>query len=44
MAVKKLKKLEIAINAHRSGNIDKAEDLYKEVLIAHPVDPDANHN
>lgn len=44
MAVKKLKKLEIAINAHRSGNIDKAEDLYKEVLIAHPDDPDANHN
>ena len=44
MAVKKLKQLEVAISAHRSGNIQKAESLYKEVLIARPDDPDANHN
>ena len=32
-----------AVSAHRSGNLSKAERLYKAILTAKPDHPDANH-
>jgi len=36
--------LKQAISAHKSGNIQEAEKLYKLILTALPDHPDANHN
>ena len=33
-----------AVNLHRQGNIEDAVCLYEEILLAHPKDPDVNHN
>ncbi len=32
------------IKAHKSGKLDLAQELYREVLSAAPKDPDTNHN
>ena len=33
-----------AIEAHRSGNLLEAENIYRAVLLSYPKNPDANHN
>ena len=38
------KALQHAIEAHRLGNLQEAEALYRAVLQAEPTHPDANHN
>lgn len=37
------KLLEQALRAHRAGRLDKAKNLYKQVLAIEPRDPDALH-
>ena len=36
--------LQQGIAAHREGNVQEAERLYRSILQAHPRHPDANHN
>ena len=36
--------LQQGIAAHREGNVQEAERLYRSILQAHPQHPDANHN
>jgi len=36
--------LQLAINYHRSGNIEDAETLYRGILETNPNHPEANHN
>jgi predicted Zn-dependent protease len=38
------KALEQAVKAHKSGDLQKAEALYRAVLQAQPDHADANHN
>ena len=38
------KALQQAIEAHKLGNLQDAEDLYKAILQTQPKHPDANHN
>ena len=33
-----------AIAAHKEGRLESAERLYREILLAKPTHPDANHN
>jgi len=33
-----------AVEAHKAGNLQDAEGLYKAILQAEPKHPDANHN
>ena len=36
--------LKQGVNAHKKGNLKKAETLYKAVLKTNPTQQDANHN
>ena len=36
--------LQIAINEHKNGNFQKAENLYRAILNIDPKHPHANHN
>jgi len=36
--------LQQAIEAHKSGNLQDAEVLYRKILQTQPKHPDANHN
>jgi len=38
------KKLQQAVEAHRAGELQKAESLYRAILQDQPNHPDANHN
>ena len=33
-----------AVAAHKEGRLEYAERLYREILLAKPTHPDANHN
>ena len=36
--------LERGVSAHRAGDLQEAERIYRSILQAHPHHPDANHN
>ena len=36
--------LQLAIAAHKEGNLTKAENIYRSILESQPNHPDANHN
>ena len=36
--------LERGVSAHRAGNLQEAERIYKAILQSQPNHPDANHN
>ena len=38
------KALQQGVAAHREGNLQKAEQIYRTILQAQPAHPDANHN
>ena len=32
------------VTAHKEGNLQEAERLYRAIIQSHPAHPDANHN
>ena len=36
--------LKQAVHCHQTGQLQKAEMLYRGILQTHPMQPDANHN
>ncbi len=44
MAITVANALERAISAHKNGELEEAEKLYRKILDSHPQHPDANHN
>ena len=36
--------LQKGVKAHKKGNLQEAEHLYRTILESHPLHPDANHN